>query len=423
MSIAKSLRKANNLSGVNQGLMDIGEFIRQQKADEEQKNFQKNILDVVGKMKGYYSPQNTVTSSSITDPNKLERGNLLAGGISNDLSIPLGGTNNRPVMDQQKEGVINPLVYTPGKNETTPVNYRKANNLADEDISTLALNTLSNKFLNPEKVQQGLSVLSQLKAGYQPRQRSSFTVGEGAIHKEWNPDTQQYETTENVKDFNTKLENIVSYELDEKGSPKVYNLPNGQKAYKKLTKTPDGKQIKEDYEQLAFPPTGNNVIVNLPGEDKWKNFGQLYTQYQNPQKPTEAEIDKMRWNLQAKHNIKEDTPDWINKIPREERLQYEAYTAGENNRKVSKDMLYNTAMGNLVPSAKKWYDDNIKSKDLGWGRENISSDDYLIELRESLEKNQITPEAAEDLLEFNAFRPEIIGNLDKESYKNKPGKK
>lgn len=87
--------------------------------------------------------------------------------------------------------------------------------------------------------------------------------------------------------------------------------------------------------------------------------------------------------------------------------------------KRNRDKLYYTAVTNLVPSAKAWYDKEIKGK---WGRENLSQEDFLAELEEGLTpgkdgKTTLTGEAGQDLMEFFAYRPEIFGNLDTKSYK------
>jgi len=149
---------------------------------------------------------------------------------------------------------------------------------------------------------------------------------------------------------------------------------------------PDGKT----YEIKSVNPvrdTRSNTNIKIDTglkEEKWGEVADLIAQIKNP-----IVVDE-------NGNTSTRSADEISKL---------------------KTKLYNTAViKKLVPSAKAWYDKEIKGK---WGRENISQDDFLAELEEGLSSGNLSAEAGQDLLEFYAYRPEIFDNLDTTSVKNK----
>lgn len=77
----------------------------------------------------------------------------------------------------------------------------------------------------------------------------------------------------------------------------------------------------------------------------------------------------------------------------------------------------NMAKSGLNSEAFNWHNTEILGK---WGREDLAFEDYNYEIRQSLDRGEITPEAAEELIAFNIYRTAILGLQDAEPfYKDK----
>ena len=67
-------------------------------------------------------------------------------------------------------------------------------------------------------------------------------------------------------------------------------------------------------------------------------------------------------------------------------------------------------MATLLPGAYRWYNKNIRDA-YGKGWENVSHDTFLREISEGLLSGELTPQEAQDLVDFDAYREDIFGGL------------
>lgn len=115
-----------------------------------------------------------------------------------------------------------------------------------------------------------------------------------------------------------------------------------------------------------------NIKIEMPKPEKWKEFGKamnmiLYKQDENG-----------------------------NLIPRTDPKE----------KSQAQQIALNYAKSNLLPEALAWHNNEIVGK---WSREDLTSYDYLKEIKGSLERGEISPEAAQDLVDFNTYRSNILG--------------
>lgn len=77
----------------------------------------------------------------------------------------------------------------------------------------------------------------------------------------------------------------------------------------------------------------------------------------------------------------------------------------------------NYAKSILLPEALNWHNNEIAGK---WNREDLAFEDYNLEIIKSLERGELTVEAAQDLIDFNVYRAKILNVYNKEPfYKDK----
>lgn len=191
-------------------------------------------------------------------------------------------------------------------------------------------------------------------------------------------------------------ETILVYGKKQAKDDKEISTYTGDDDYQYTTmKRDDGTTYEIKSTNKVKKSAGNNIKIDLgTKEEKWKDVADLIVETKNPTFVVEEE------------NANGDLVNVVKQKTSEER-------------KRDKEKLYYTAFGKLVPSAKVWYDKEIKGK---WGREDMSQHDFLAEIRQALTpdkngKTELTGEAAQDLLDFAAYRPEIFGNLSTKSYK------
>src|SRR3990167_8131252 len=106
----------------------------------------------------------------------------------------------------------------------------------------------------------------------------------------------------------------------------------------------------------------------------------------------------IRWKTDRRHTTvwEKDKKGMIKLEPEEIKKNWEA--------------VKNEAYSNiLLPGAYKWFKDNVLKKKL----EKISDSSYLSKLADALEKDEITLEEAQDLKDFNSFREDLYGDLNK----------
>lgn len=136
----------------------------------------------------------------------------------------------------------------------------------------------------------------------------------------------------------------------------------------------DNGIIKETQSQETVRDESPRTTINLPKPEKWKDFG--------------ANLNSINYTTDENNNI----------IPRPEK-EKEQY----------RQIVINLAKSNLLPEALNWHNNEIIGK---WGREDLNFVDYNIEIIKSLERGEISPEAAQDLIDFNIYRVQILGKTD-----------
>jgi hypothetical protein len=259
----------------------------------------------------------------------------------------------------------------------------------NDQMLKYANNVFALEGLSPEKKQAALS-LAQMKAnGYMPEEPRYITAADGV--NILSADSSGIKVAyHNPKDVKPAIQKPTSYLLNNGDAVK---LKNGQYGLQYGYVGEDGKTYVTKTDELSRPPKDTGNGGTGPGskntkEDKWTNLVEYITRKRNPY--------EMVWD--------KTDPNKINKVPlTKEELQK------------NQDRLYYTAIGNMAPSAKGWYEREIKGK---WKRENLSQVDFLKEAKEAYVNGNIDAQAFNDLMEFSNYRPEIFGNLDTKSYHN-----
>lgn len=323
---------------------------------------QENIPDLQNKL-------GTQTQGlNLNVPNQPEVSPVLPSNI-----LPFSNRDKRPDIVKPLTPVVKqPTTFDP-KNNTG--DYRQA---TDEIRSSFA-DILSKAILDPTIDTAKLDQVIKL--------------AEQKIPSAPEPNKYRYEkVNDNLVRINEKTNEVVPvYENKQGKVDKEINNYVGEDGYQYITfQKTDGTTYETKSKNKVRKTAGNNIKIDLgTKEEKWGDVSNLITELQNPN-----HIDQ----VDGKEVV---TPKTSAEIKRD------------------RDKLHNIAIGKLVPSAKMWYDKEIKGK---WKRENISQEDFLAELEQAMTpdkngKTEITPEAAQDLLDFVAFRPEIFENIDTEGYK------
>jgi hypothetical protein len=255
MSIAKSLRKANYLSGLSGGLTEIGMILEEERKKKEQAKFFNTVTTLYKKWKEGQEKAsrpfklkeggevNNIFSPNIVRPG--DRMGRFTGGIGGELNVPdlppeVPETQTQPIPQSEK--------------------YSKASENLDEFMQAIAPSVL-----NPNIGEGELSrvnVLSELAKQQterlRPKDPTYFNLSQGEERY------QQDEKGIKKVAFNPKLStsNIEEYERDEKGNYKVYTI-EGQKYYNKLKKDAQGNQVGEELTRIPKSGEGGTTI-NLP---------------------------------------------------------------------------------------------------------------------------------------------------------------
>jgi len=243
-------------------------------------------------------------------------------------------------------------------------------------INNLLLGAITDPDAQQEDLQRAQLVagLLQNKARKNaPSTPISFNLSEGAQQYITNEDGEVIKVAENVKDFNktNSEKKIDTYIGDDGHSYTIMQEPSGS--------TYEIKSLRKNR-----PLKGSNIKINMPKEEKW---GDMWNEIYEAQRTTVTDKEGVEYKLST------------------EEIQS------------AKNKVRNKAYSHLVPSAKKWYDENIKRESKGsWGRENISNADFIQEINEALLHGDITIEAHQDLLDFSAYRNDLW-DLDTKSYK------
>lgn len=118
-------------------------------------------------------------------------------------------------------------------------------------------------------------------------------------------------------------------------------------------------------DKTVRPPRG--LKIEFPKPEKWRNFGSV--------------INGIYYKTDEDGNILETTPQ---------------------EQKILRDLAQNKVLGNILPGAIDFLKKDIWD---AWNRENMSQEDFEEEISQGLNAGEISPEEAQDLLDYNAFRP------------------
>ena len=119
------------------------------------------------------------------------------------------------------------------------------------------------------------------------------------------------------------------------------------------------------------PPRG--LKIEFPKPEKWKNFGSV--------------MNGIYYKTDDLGNIVETT---------------------EQEQKVLRELAQTKVLGNILPQAITFMKTRIWN---AWNRENMSQLDFEEEINQGINAGELSPEEAQDLLDYNAFRPFLYDDL------------
>lgn len=260
-------------------------------------------------------------------------------------------------------------VSAPSYKETVdmPLNRTEKYQKQTDIINNILAQVVANKDISPGGLQKAqlIAGIMQGKANWnKPFDPGMMVLNDGGVAFMRDTEGNLTKAAENPKDLAARQVLTPSYNYKEGANGNIWGF-----------NSKDPKDVKDTGVKFK-PDKATNVTVNNKAgkEEKWKGMGNLIAQMKDP--ALKNEKDK-------------------------------AYYADKARRE---------AYDNLVPSAKKWYDENIKGKsNKSWGREDMSNADFIAEANEALKNGDITVEAHQDLLDFAAYRPDLW-NTDTKSY-------
>lgn len=124
-------------------------------------------------------------------------------------------------------------------------------------------------------------------------------------------------------------------------------------------------------EKKVRPPRG--LKIDFPEPDKWRNFGSV--------------MNGIYYKTDQDGNILETTPQ---------------------EQKILRDLAQNKVLGNILPGAISFMQQRIWN---AWNRENMSQTDFEEEIKQGLDSGELSPEEAQDLIDYNQFRPFLYDDL------------
>lgn len=368
--IAESLQQSGYGQQFGAGL---GSLFKRLKDDQNQDEFNSLMQEAMNSLRKTYSTQpeenTTWNSESPLPPPQSELGKRLIPPQSDKMDMSDDPGNMTGVNVKPKAPGIN--IENPDYEILGNVSGRKyGTSTADEqrmqqdqiyaDFFSKASNL---KNIDPQKLQTGLQTL-QL-------QGKAFTPSKEKVDiRSYKPDEDIYK----INDFGD-IELVRPGVQDKKESYKSLGSYTGEDGfqYTRIIGS-DGiiKEVKSDHK--VKPPKGTVINFKPPKSEKWKDFGAYVNSIDYKQNPDTGAIEM-------------NTPE---------------------ERKIKREMAKNQGIGNMLPRAINWYNTEIKQK---WEAENISMADFEKEIEESLIAGELSDEEAQDLLDFNQYRPFLFDML------------
>lgn len=381
----RALIKNQNL----QPLVDnIKEYVRKKRQEENLKKLMELISGTQRGIGNIYNPPPPKTSqpslspeqTGIVEPTRfnvnkpksladLTKQKPRLGNLSPQIQSEQEFRNLLPQSEQYtKEGTTETTTQTP--EQPSLFSQNKEANLR---MLGFLRKLMSLEEVSPEMQQQGLNIVQGTMKAYQPPTKERVSLGYGGKIYEYDPESQTYKlVADNPKEMANKPGSI--YERVE-----TFNV-NGKPVKRGLRKD---TQQWEDLGEAYYKPNITNINMRETKSEKWKDFSEKLTEYQNP-----IYIDQGG-------NLRKLTPEEI---------------------KARKDALLNSGYNTMLPGAYRWYNKYIKK---GYGRENISHDAFLREVEEALTNDEISADEAQDLLDFDAYRDDLFEGISEPSANEK----
>lgn len=351
MSIAKSLRKAGHLGQFSGGLK---EFVDMLKSDADQDEFNKLMTSAMDEIQSTYAGEDEPTY----EPSRLQ-----------DLKkLPEPGDPDPRDFDPNAPPEIQ--IGEPEDMILGDVTGRKYGTMtADEQRMKIQRTIVDHliksgklKDLDPNKLNQGTAILDLLGKSVTPKQKTSEL-------KSFNPKNDLYEI-DDEGNFTLVKEGEKDSKFKSVGS---YTGKDGYN-YTKMwdPETESIREVKSD--KPVRPPKGTTVKIDYPEPEKWKDMGSImnFIEYKE---------DPITGLLVA--------------TTEEEKKQ---------NRKIAQSRVFSK----VEPQAITFMQQRIWN---AWNRENMSQADFESEVEEGIISGELSPEGAQDLLDYNQFRPYLYDEL------------
>jgi hypothetical protein len=190
--------------------------------------------------------------------------------------------------------------------------------------------------------------------------------------------------TKEFKQFDPKK---PLYELDSEGKFRLVReaiLPNKEKVV--------GSYTGEDgfhYTKMFDPATGEVREIKSKNPVRPRKSARFKFEFPKPEK----------WN---------DFGAILNFIELKEDTEGKMIPTTEKEKKANREIAQNLAFGRMLPGAVDFTRSRIFA---AWERENMSQADFEAEIDEGLESGELSPEEAQDLLDYNKFRPYLYDTL------------
>jgi len=358
-SLRKVLEKAGYLDPIR---MAFDKFITKQRDKSDQDQFNQFMTQAIDEIRKTYSTQ-PEENISFEKSSKTRFGDLLQHLPSRKNDQPGGiidEPGRNPIDLEQPEDMI--LGDAEGRKYNT-ISADEQRMKIQRSIADAIMKSGQLQNLDPNKLQQGTGLLELIGQSYTPKQKTS--------------ELKQFDTDKDL------------YEIDDEGNFKLIKagiqeskdrtigsyIGNDGLHYTKLY-DPVTKQTREiPSEKPVRPPRGTTIKFEFPKPEKWKDFGSVINMINFKQDPTTG-------------TLSETTPQEQKEL-----------------RKVAQ----NTALGNMLPGAVNFMQSRIFN---AWkGKQNMSQVDFEAEILEGLNSGELSPEEAQDLIDYNQFRPMLYDEL------------
>jgi len=356
-SLSKALKKSDNLSGLIGGLKS---FIDKSKKKKDQDVFNKLMQDAIQNIKTTYSEQPENNLSILPDP-KSQLGKDLRPPAPTDPKV----RPEIPVNEQPADFILGDA--NQGK-RLSPDEQRMN---IQKQIAETMIKAGQLKNLNPNDLKTGLNILDLIGKSITPKPKTSTL-------KQFDPAKDLYEIDDNGN-ITLKKEGTP---ISKKKSIGSYTGADGLHHIQLYDPESDTVQDITSKTKVRPPRTPAGTTIKFPKAEKWKDIGSIINS--------------------IKYKINPVTQDIVENTPQEQ--------------KIAREIGKNKALGNMLPGAIDFMRTRIFNT---WGRENLSQADFEAEILDGINDGELDPKEAQDLLDFNQFRPYLYDQLT-ETKKAKP---